>query len=188
MRNWYKTSIALILFFSLSSSLLADDSSAFLQSAFKTHCIKCHGKNEKVEGKVNLQALKSGDEFLGGPELLEKIVAVLKDREMPPEDEPPLSVEKRKQMVSELQAMLEQALKTQAFGSTPIRRMNRFQYNNAVVDLLELDRDIFQLNERLMRRRQDYFRPDSKNMPEEVHVSSRPLSKLHFRESFELRA
>jgi hypothetical protein len=55
--------------------------------------------------------------------------------------------------------------------------MNRFQYNNAVVDLLELDRDIFQLNERLLRRRDDYFRPETGRMPEQVRVSSRPLSK-----------
>ena len=75
------------------------------------------------------------------PELLDKLITVLKDREMPPEDEPPLPAGKREQMVKRLQATLEQALKTHAFGPTPIRRMNRFQYNNAVVDLLELDRD-----------------------------------------------
>jgi len=55
--------------------------------------------------------------------------------------------------------------------------MNRFQYNNAVVDLLKLDRDIFQLNERLLRHRSDYFKPATGKMPSEVRVSSRPLSK-----------
>ena len=55
--------------------------------------------------------------------------------------------------------------------------MNRFQYNNAVVDLLESDREIFRLNERLMRRREDYFKPETKKMPAQVRVSSRPLSK-----------
>jgi len=72
--------------------------------------------------------------------------------------------------------MLAQSLKTQSFGPVPIRRMNRFQYNNAVVDLLELDRDIFQLNERLLRRRDDYFRPDTGKLPAQVRVSSRPAS------------
>jgi len=166
-----------MLSLALSSSLLADDSLSFLQSAFKSHCIKCHGKNKQVEGKVNLLALKSGDDFQAQPELLEDLIAALKNREMPPEDEPPLSDAKRNQMVSRLQAMFSQALKTQAFVPTPIRRMNRFQYNNAVVDLLELDRDIFQLNERLMRRRDDYFRPKTKKMPAVVRVSSRPLAK-----------
>jgi len=177
MRTAYKAPIALLLSIVLPSSLLADDSLSFLQSSFKSHCNKCHGKGKEIEGDVNLLALKSGDDLLARPELLEDLIGVLKDREMPPEDEPPLPDAKRKQMVSQLQTMLAQALKTQAFVPTPIRRMNRFQYNNAVVDLLELDRDIFQLNERLMRRRQDYFQPETRKMPPVVRVSSRPLAK-----------
>ncbi|MDA0590415.1 MAG: DUF1592 domain-containing protein [Planctomycetota bacterium] len=171
------TSIALVLSIGLSSSLRADDSATSLLSAFKASCIKCHGNGGKLEGKVNLLALKSGDDLLVRPELLEKLITVLKDREMPPEDEPALQDGTRKQMVEQLQTLLGQALKTQAFAPAPIRRMNRFQYNNAVVDLLELDRDIFQLNERLLRRRDDYFRPETRKMPEQVHVSSRPLAK-----------
>ena len=177
MKTAFTTSLTLVLSVGLSSSLLADDSSTSLQSAFDAHCIKCHGKGGKIEGKVNLAGLKSDDEIQTRPELLEKLTAVLKDRRMPPEDEPPVPGEKREQMIAQLEAMLGQATKTQAFGPTPIRRMNRFQYNNAVVDLLELDRDIFQLNERLLRRRQDYFRPETRKMPAEVRVSSRPLSK-----------
>ena len=55
--------------------------------------------------------------------------------------------------------------------------MNRFQYNNSVVDLLELDRPIFRLNERLMRRRDNYFKPETKKMPAQVRISTRPLGK-----------
>tara|TARA_B100000902_G_scaffold181793_2_gene174622 strand:- start:6046 stop:7755 length:1710 start_codon:yes stop_codon:yes gene_type:complete len=55
--------------------------------------------------------------------------------------------------------------------------MNRFQYNNSVVDLLELDRPIFRLNERLMRRRDNYFKPETRKMPPQVRISTRPLSK-----------
>jgi hypothetical protein len=176
MKNALLTSILLVFSIDLSS-LLAEDSATALSSAFKSHCIKCHGKGGKFEGKVNLLALKSGDDLQARPKLLEKLIAVLSDREMPPEDEPPLSDVKRKQMVAQLQAILAKVLKTQAFGPTPIRRMNRFQYNNAVVDLLELDRDIFQLNERLLRRREDYFRPETGKMPATVRISSRPLSK-----------
>ena len=46
-----------------------------------------------------------------------------------------------------------------------------------MVDLLELDRDLFQMNERLMRRREDYFHPETGKMPDKVRVSSRPLAK-----------
>ncbi len=175
MRIAYTTFLLLSVGLPLSSS--AADSPTLLQSAFKAHCVKCHGKGRKIQGQVDLLALRSGDDLEANPELLERLVEVLVDRRMPPEDEPALSMVQRGQMVSSLQAMLERTLKTQPFGPTPIRRMNRLQYNNAVVDLLELDRDIFQLNERLMRRRDDYFRPESRRMPAEVRVSSRPLSK-----------
>ena len=177
MSNTVTTVVALGLSLGLPTSMPADDSPTFWKSAFQTHCIKCHGKNDKPEGTVNLQLINSDDDLRARPELLEALITVLKDREMPPEYEPPVPVEKRQQIVKQLQALLDEALKTQPFAPTPIRRMNRFQYNNAVVDLLELDRDIFQLNERLLRRRDDYFHPETGKMPEQVRVSSRPLAK-----------
>ena len=177
MKTVFTTSVALVLSIGLSSSSLADEFSTLLRSAFKAHCIACHGKDGKMKGKINLLALKSGVDLQARPKLLEKLIKVLKNREMPPKDAPPLPAVKREQMVGGLHALLERARKTQPFVPTPIRRMNRFQYNNAVVDLLELDRDLFRLNERLLRRRQDYFRPETRKMPAEVRVSSRPLAK-----------
>ena len=144
---------------------------------FKAHCVKCHGQDGKVKGKVNLLELNSPKALAAKPELLETLVEVLEDRAMPPEDEPALKEADRTQAVARLREMLAAAAKEQAFLPTPMRRMNRFQYNNAVVDLLELDRDIFQMNERLMRQRSDYFKPATKKMPNDVNVSSRPLSK-----------
>ena len=158
-------------------TLPADDSSSFLQLAFEAHCVKCHGADGTIEGNVNLLALRSDDDFLSRPELLEALTMVLNDRQMPPEDEPPLPANERDRMVTLLQKKFEESSKTQRFGVTPIHRMNRFQYNNAIVDLLELDRDIFRLNERLMRRRENYFRPETGKMPSTVRVSARPLSK-----------
>lgn len=147
-----------------------------LQAEFQTFCGKCHGKEEEVAGDVNLVNWGAAKEPVR-PALLEDLISVLRDRQMPPADEKPVPPERRQQMIAQLETLLRQALRTYPFEPTPIRRMNRFQYNNAVVDLLELDRDIFQLNERLMRRRDDYFRPGSGKMPDQVRISSRPLSK-----------
>ena len=177
MRTIFPAFIAFMLSTGISPAVLAEEPFAALRLEFDSHCIKCHGKAGKVKGKVDLLALKSDNDLLAKPELLEKPLTVLKDHEMPPEDEPPLPEATRTQMVVPLQMMLREALKNQPFEPTQIRRMNRFQYNNAVVDLLELDRDIFRLNERLMRRRDDYFRPKTKKMPDQIKVSSRPLSK-----------
>ena len=144
---------------------------------FRKHCIKCHGKHGKVKGKVDLLVLKSKTDLKSRPELLEELLGVLVDREMPPEDEPGMPESDRSATILQLRSMLKEAGSKASFKTVPMRRMNRFQYNNAVVDLLEMDRDIFQLNERLMRRRSDYFNLASKKMPDEVRVSSRPLSK-----------
>ena len=117
----------MVLATGLSPSLVADEPSTALRSAFKARCIKCHGEGGKVKGKVDLLALKSERDLLAKPELLETLLEVLKDREMPPKDEPLLPESKRMQMVGQVEAMLRATLKTQAFEPTPIRRMNRFQ-------------------------------------------------------------
>ena len=176
MKN-FVTAFVPVLLAGLVGQALAADQSTWLPSAFTLHCVKCHGKADTIEGDVDLLGLSSNAALEARPELLERLIQVLKDREMPPEDQPPVPAVDREQMIKELELMFGKVVKTQPFNPTPIRRMNRFEYNNAVVDLLELDRDIFQINERLLRRRQDYFHPETKTMPAEVRVSSRPLSK-----------
>jgi hypothetical protein len=150
---------------------------SLLQPAFNDHCVKCHGKDDKVKGKVNLLDVKNIEDLLLQPELLEDMIVALEDREMPPEKEPPLKPELRQNLLKELRTLFKQSVAQNGFAPTPIRRMNRFQYNNAVVDLLDLDRGIFPLVERLMRRQSDYFHPEKGTMPDEVRVSCRPLSK-----------
>ena len=176
MASW-ATILVIILSLTIDRASSAEDAAKSLHASFQVHCVKCHGEAEDIAGGVNLLHGDSAGELRQHPDLLEKLVAVLQDRRMPPEDETSVPAELRRQMIAQLTTMLRQSLQTYPFEPTPIRRMNRFQYNNAVVDLLELDRDIFQLNERLMRRRDDYFRPASRKMPDQVRISSRPLSK-----------
>ena len=177
MKTTTPTFIAFVFSAGLTSSLVAEDTTASPLAAFKMYCVKCHGQGDKVKGKVNLLELKSEKDLLARPELLNTLIEVLENREMPPKKKPAPSNAARKHLVARLQGMLRQALKTRAFEPTQMRRMNRFQYNNSVVDLLELNRQIFRLNERLMRRREDYFKPETRKMPAQVRVSSRPLSK-----------
>ena len=177
MKHVLKTFAPLLVLAAYNLPASAAVPSTFLASAFRSHCVQCHGDGGEIEGNTNLfEAIADKSAGLA-PEMLEDVLAALRDQQMPPGDEPPLTEPKRSRMIAELDALLRQAVEQMPFVPTPIRRMNRFQYNNAVVDLLELDRDIFQLNERLMRRRQDYFHPETGNMPSEVRVSCRPLSK-----------
>ena len=56
--------------------------------------------------------------------------------------------------------------------------MNRFQYANAVQDLLKLKVSVFPLPEKMMRDRSGYFNKAVKDgMPDSLTVSSRPLGK-----------
>ena len=77
MKTTFPTFIAFVLSAGLAASLPAEDSTASLPAAFKTHCVKCHGQDGKVKGEVNLLALKSGNDLLARPGLLETLIDVL---------------------------------------------------------------------------------------------------------------
>lgn len=151
-----------------------------LATVFQTHCIGCHGAEGSIEGNVDLVSL--GEDLQGELEedagLVNKLINVLDLREMPPEDEPPLSPEVREGLIVELKALRDSLhAKQGSFSNAPIRRMNRFQYNNAVVDLFELNCIVFTLPERMMREHKGYFKPKTGKMADIVAVGSRPLGK-----------
>ena len=77
MKALLTASVVVGLSVGLPLPLVADDSSAWLQSAFETHCIKCHGKVKKIEGNVNLLAWKPAAGLQVRPELLEDLITVL---------------------------------------------------------------------------------------------------------------
>jgi mono/diheme cytochrome c family protein len=161
------------------SKPLSPDSAELFQSIVATHCHQCHGDGE-IKGDVNLVDMKKEADFLDKPTLLEDILAVLRDGEMPPEKaNQPLSEMNRATLIASLETFLRESQSMAAFQPTPIRRVNRFQYNNAVKDLLDLKRDVFFMPERLMRRRSNYFDPKTGTMPNEVKVQNRPLGKDH---------
>jgi len=145
--------------------------------AFKTHCAKCHGAGDDVEGELNLLALNSKS-LSDNIELVRSLIDAIDLEEMPPEDEPEIAPEVRRRLVSELRQILHASVSQQGtFAHAPIRRMNRFQYNNAVVDLFRLKSIVFTLPERMMRDHKGYFKPQTGKMADVVTVGSRPLGK-----------
>lgn len=149
-----------------------------LQPMFEQYCVQCHGRSEKTEGEVDLFALHSADELLSRAELIDKLLTAIDSGYMPPDEQPALDLKLRQHAVKELKDMLEVALASQPVTTqTPIRRMNRFQYNNAIVDLFQLSVETYPLPERLMRDLSDYFQPHSGKIPAVVKVTSRPLAK-----------
>ncbi len=145
---------------------------------FQQSCVKCHGQNGKVKGKIDLRTIEGASDLVSDLNRLETIIDVIDANEMPPEKEPEIDPVVREQLVLELRKLLHAGARAErGFAPTPIRRMNRFQYNNAVVDLLQLKVVVFPLPEKMMRDRSGYFRPETGKMPDKLVVSSRQLGK-----------
>ena len=173
----YLLAVALLL---LLESATADDAfTDIIRPALRRHCFKCHGgESGKAKGEINLVERPRAVDFTRDPELLKSLIEVLDSETMPPEDEPTLSPKKREQLVTQLQQLLHAAVSSQkTFAQTSIRRMNRFQYNNAVEDLFELTVEVFALPERMLREHGNYFQPATGKMPDDLKAGSRPLGK-----------
>ena len=145
--------------------------------AFKEYCLECHGAKDVASGGVDLRDFV-GDADPSDAELLQRVIDALEQDLMPPEDQPPLGANLRHALVRDLKIVRQNVVNAQEPEcSEPIRRMNRFQYNNAVTDLFDLDCIVFTLPERMMRGHNGYFNPGSGKMADTVTVGSRPLGK-----------
>ena len=167
----------IVLITALTPRAVTGDDQANLRAFFDQRCVKCHGP-ETQKAKVRLDTLPMKVTDVASAERWEDVLHVLEAREMPPEKEPAVDEELRQKMVVAAKGLLAEALsKHTALPRTPMRRMNRFQYNNAVTDLLDLKVTLFALPERMVRDHSNYFDPASGKMPATVKVGSRPLGK-----------
>ena len=179
LRPWiFLVLITCVLFSRSEASAVNFSFEETIHPILQENCVKCHGEKEKIKGDVNLFEIKRAADLMESPELIETMIDVLDFEEMPPEEEEPLTATTRTEMIRQLKDLLENAIAThQEFPATPIRRMNRFQYNNAVQDLFDLKVDVFALPERMLRDHGDYFQPHTGKMPESLKAGSRPLGK-----------
>jgi mono/diheme cytochrome c family protein len=144
---------------------------------FAKYCFECHGNKKKVKGKTNLKVLTSQDHYLKSPELTSKAYEAVAQHEMPPEDEKQPGKEDRERIASFLNSVVNQyATENTVLPPVVLRRMNRYEYNNAVRDLLELRGDVFPLPERVIRGDR-HFNPASGSMPSLISVGNRTLGK-----------
>lgn len=146
---------------------------------FQERCVSCHGKDGKIKGKLDLTLIKDAQSLTDQPELLTQLDEVLTFNEMPPEDEPQLDTKQKDLLLKHVKTLLNTAPKKASYGSEnrTLRRLNRFQYNNAVIDLFDLRCVVFSLPEQMMREHRNYFQPETGKMPDKVTVGSRPLGK-----------
>ena len=163
----------LLLLLSVHFLSAADEFDKFLKPLFSKSCVKCHG-GKKLKGKINLKEIVNSKQFLAKPGLIKELIEVIDAADMPPEDEPQLTEKEQAKLLATLQETLRLAIIDTEPEPAPIPRLNRFQYNNVVRDLFQLNRDVFALPEKLMTRQTLYL--NAPRMPEQVNVRSLALS------------
>ena len=154
-------------------SPIAGDFKKGIQPILEKHCYDCHGR-KKTKGKVNLTDYASWADLEKNPQLIGKMIEALGKNEMPPEEKKQPSDSQREFMLLELNKAFKNAV---AHGQSVIplrlRRMNRFEYGNAVRDLFDLESWVYSINDRIIRNHNNYFRPESGQMPKVVRVGNR---------------
>ena len=144
----------------------------------KKYCFGCHGAAKKVKGKVNLAELSGRGDFLEKIELSRTAAKVLGKGEMPPEKKQQPSKAEREKLRRFFDGVVEEYVqKNTTLEPVVMRRLNRYEYNNAVRDLLQLRGDIYPLPEKVIRSSR-YFDPASGRMPASVNAGNRTLGKF----------
>ena len=133
---WHVGITLLSLHILLPSVLLADVTGQ-LSSFFEKHCIDCHEGSE-AEGGLDLQSLKWKTDDAHNESVWVKIHDRVESGEMPPEDGGEISDVERKAMTKDLsQRLIETREKAYTrHGRAVSRRVNRFEYENILRDLL----------------------------------------------------
>jgi len=146
------------------------------RALMKQHCFRCHSTKKK-KGKVNLEALVKRGDFLKNVDLARHAAEAMAKAEMPPEDEPQPAKSERAKLAAFFEGVVDEYVTANTtLEPVVMRRLNRYEYNNAVRDLLELRGDIYPLPEKVVRSSQ-YFDPASGRMPNGMRVSNRTLGK-----------
>jgi len=117
-------------------NLFARDAVPFL----RTHCLTCHGEKEP-EGGLSFAGYRKSANVQTDYETWEKVLQVLVERKMPPEDEPRPPEPQLQAMVTAIKSELAKfdCGGRQHPGRVTMRRLNRAEYNNTVRDLLGVD-------------------------------------------------
>jgi mono/diheme cytochrome c family protein len=110
-----------------------------VQPFFAKHCFECH--TDKQSGEVRLDLFQDEKTLAKGLPTLEKALAMLRKKAMPPNKRPQPGDDEVKLVLSWLDAFVARMDKQMSAdpGRVVVRRLNRAEYNNTVRDLLGVD-------------------------------------------------
>jgi hypothetical protein len=103
-------------------------------------CVECHG-NEVQKRDLNFEKMTSVDTLIEHRERWDEVVQKLRDREMPPSDEPQPPEHQRQAVAAWLSRELARIDRVTPPdpGRVTARRLNRAEYNNTIRDLLGVE-------------------------------------------------
>lgn len=118
----------------------ADGFERIVKPFVDANCIECHG-NERQKRDLNLESLTSADSLIADRERWDDIVVKLREREMPPADEPQPAEHQRQAVAEWLAKELARIDRVTPPdpGRVTARRLNRSEYNHTIRDLLGVD-------------------------------------------------
>ncbi|MCM8531610.1 MAG: DUF1587 domain-containing protein, partial [Lentisphaeraceae bacterium] len=110
------------------------------QSLLKKHCIECHNP-KKRKGDVDLTVFKDSKSFFIHYETLVDFYEQVESKSMPPEDDSSMTDKERQSLAGFLGKSLYnmENTSTQQTGSTKIRRLTKYEYDNTVKAVTGLD-------------------------------------------------
>ena len=105
---------------------------------FRVYCFDCHA-GDTTEGSVDLEShLKIESQNWSDPSTShqwEKVLAAIEDRRMPPPDAGQPPEQQRKAVTQQIHSVLKKNVHP---GGTVLRRLNRFEYENTVREILKV--------------------------------------------------
>ncbi len=128
--------ITLLLATGSGTVVAASDYESTVWPVLERYCIDCHGPTEH-KAELNFESFKSASAFDAEPELLDKIIWVIEEGEMPPVKSPqPGAPDKQAVLawMSERFAALQHATPGDP-GAVVMARLNSAEYNHVIRDL-----------------------------------------------------
>lgn len=144
MRRVRIAALAVVLLVVLRQDDVAAFSAYSRVDFLKEHCIKCHGP-DKQKADRRFDNLSATGGSISELELWQEILDMLNLGDMPPEDEPQPSAAERAKMIASTTDFITESLAqlSDSGGHSVLRRLNAWQYQHTIGDLLGLNVSIW---------------------------------------------
>src|ERR1051325_6775885 len=102
---------------------------AATEPVFKQFCFDCHS-DKKTKAQINLQRMSSAPDFATLFKSWEKVIAMLEQKEMPPEEKPQPEDSQRRKLIATIQDALDAFVRQQAGdpGRIAMRQLTSAEY------------------------------------------------------------